>query len=217
MHLFLIRHAECLGQIDPAAFSDPDTALSPSGQQQAHSTAQRLATETPTHLVSSPLVRALTTATVLKEALPQCSLEAWPELVEVNSRSYTGLNRDSLIATFPSVSWADVPAQGWQYGGELYGGIFERCGIVLDRLSARFGDSARVALITHGGFANYLLNVILSISPSTPRWFELANCSLSAIRFVPNPQAERPNWPLFPPVQAEVLYLNDTGHLRPTA
>jgi hypothetical protein len=57
------------------------------------------------------------------------------------------------------------------------------------------------------------LHTLLGIPASTPQWFELANGSLSEIRLVPNPEAERPGWPLYPPVAVEILSLNDCRHL----
>ncbi len=81
MHLFILRHGECLGQIDPESFSDPDTALSELGQLQARQTAQRLAGENITQLISSPLIRALATASQIAESLAECRLGVWPEVV----------------------------------------------------------------------------------------------------------------------------------------
>ncbi len=215
MHLFILRHGECLGQIDPESFSDPDTALSELGQLQARQTAQRLAGENITQLISSPLIRALATASQIAESLGDCPLEVWPEVVEVNGRAYTGLSGAELVVRFPRATWpVDTLPDAWTHGGETYEGIFDRCRGVVTRLTTCFPAEARVALITHGGFANYLLHSILNIQPATPQWFELANCGISCVRFVPHPEQERPNWPLFPPVPAEILYLNDTAHLR---
>ena len=78
-----------------------------------------------------------------------------------------------------------------------------RCKRVLEKLALLPRDS-QVAMISHGGFGNYFLHSVLGLSFKQPIWFELANGSISHIRFVPNPKDERPDWPLYPPVNVEV-------------
>lgn len=103
---------------------------------------------------------------------------------------------------------------GWNHGGDIqYEMFFARAEQVLEQIKQQFGLDDHVGIVTHGGFANYLLHAILHIAPTTPQWFELANCSLSCVRVMPEPAKERPNWPLYPPVEAEVLNLNDVAHL----
>jgi broad specificity phosphatase PhoE len=212
LHLFIIRHGECLGQIDPQAFADKDSALSPLGERQARLTGQRLKMIGLTHIVSSPLIRALHTASLIAEVVENCPVEVWPELREVNMSVYNGLDALELGKRFPKATLLTGLTADYTYGGDTYAGLFVRAEQILQRLRQQFKHDDQVALITHGGFANYLLHAILNIQPDTPQWFELANCSISLVRFVPNPE-ERPNWPLFPPVQAEILSINDIAHL----
>jgi hypothetical protein len=58
-----------------------------------------------------------------------------------------------------------------------------------------------------------LFHTIFNIPAAQPAWFEIGNCAISKVRFVPDPEMERPNWPLYPPVQVELLAFNDTAHL----
>ena len=69
----------------------------------------------------------------------------------------------------------------------------------------------RAVVVTHGGFANYLLHEILGTARTPPHWFEIANCAITSIRFVPEEQRE--NWPLYPAAEAEILGVNDVSHL----
>ncbi len=69
MHLLIIRHGQCLGQCDPTYSSDPDSPLSPHGEHQAHQLAQRLCGEQLTHILSSPLVRSLLTASIIADVM----------------------------------------------------------------------------------------------------------------------------------------------------
>jgi broad specificity phosphatase PhoE len=215
MHLLIIRHGECLGQCDPSYYNDPDSPLSPRGQQQARQVAERLREEHVTHMLSSPLVRSLETASIIAETIAIERIDVWPELREGWSARHRGLGRAEIQRRFPhAVLPRGITDDGWDHGGDSdYATFFTRAERVLHEIKQQFSPDDRVAIIAHGGFANYLLHVILHIAPTTPQWFELANCSISAIRLVPEPEKERPNWPLYPPVQAEVLRINDVAHL----
>ena len=219
MHLLIIRHGECLGQCDPKYYSDPDSALSPLGEQQAHKVARRLVAEQVTHLLSSPLIRSLATASTIAETINIPTIDVWTELREGFSGDlYRSFGRAELQQRFPqAILPSSILDDGWNHGGEIsYEIFFARAEQTLHLIEERFGPDDRVALVTHGGLANYLLHAILHISPTTPQWFELANCSISHIRLVPEPANERSNWPLYPPVAAEVLSINDVSHLLNT-
>jgi broad specificity phosphatase PhoE len=210
MHLFIIRHGECLGQCDPAYGTDPDSPLSPQGEAQARAVADQLRTEQTTHIISSPLLRSLATAHIIADILDHASVDVWFDLREAWDDPYRSLRRAELQRRFPRVvlpvSMLDT---GWEHPGDkTYMSFLARAASVLDELKARFTHQDQVVIVTHGGFANALLHTILQIAPTTPQWFELANGSLSHIRLIPAPEQERPNWPLYPPVQAEVLYIN---------
>ena len=214
MHLFLIRHGECLAQIDPAVSNHPDTPLSPRGEQQAVAVAARVQGLGISHIVSSPLVRALSTANCLAEATGH-TIDVWPELREGWLGRYQGFARQELIERFPRAMFtASMLEAGWTHpGDDTYEALFDRAQTAMQRVQATFGPDDRIAIVTHGGMANYLLHALLQMSPATPQWFELANGSISHVRLVPDPKKERPDWPLYPPVQAEVWAINDISHL----
>ena len=217
MHIFIVRHGECLGQCDPAYYSDPDSALSLLGERQAQCTADQLRQERITHILSSPLVRSLATAHIIAEAVGVASIDVWLELREGWGGRHRGLGRTTLEERFPRVVLpASVSHDGWDHGDDTsYERFFARAEQTLNLIKERFEPDDRVVVVTHGGFANYLLHALLHIAPSTPQWFELGNCSISRIRLVPEPAKERPHWPLYPPVEAEVLSINDVAHLSP--
>jgi hypothetical protein len=50
-------------------------------------------------------------------------------------------------------------------------------------------------------------------SALSPQWFELANGSITRVRLIPDPQAERLDWPLYPPIPVEIKNINDIAHL----
>jgi broad specificity phosphatase PhoE len=215
MELLIVRHSECLGQCDPSAGNDPDTPLSPLGEQQARQTARRLQSEAITHVLSSPLLRALATATTLADVLGVDVVDVWPELREGWNEPYQGRGRAELLQRFPAARLpASITDLGWRHDGDMtYAHFFRRAEQTLQRIKSCFGPQDRIVLVTHGGFANSLLHALLNIAATTPQWFKLANCSISHIRLVPEPEVERTNWPLYPPVAVEVFSINDIAHL----
>jgi broad specificity phosphatase PhoE len=210
----LVRHGECLGQTDPQFWADPDTALSPHGIEQAIATAQQLATEQVTHLLSSPLVRALATADSIAMMCGIAHIHVWTELREGFSGTYRGLTRTQLQARFPRAVLAEtITEDGWNHGDADYDALWLRCQELTHSVRQQFTHQDHVVLVTRGGCANYLLHILLGIDRSSPQWFELANGSITRVRLVPDPQAERPGWPLYPPIPVEIKSINDIGHL----
>ena len=60
----------------------------------------------------------------------------------------------------------------------------ERARRLLADLLDRHGDSDdHVALVSHGGFYNYLLWAILGMEATWDRWFTLNNCAITHIAF----------------------------------
>jgi probable phosphoglycerate mutase len=198
MYLFVVRHGECLGQADPSYYTDPDSPLSLRGERQAAQVAQHLRTERVTHILSSPLVRSLATASIIAETIEIDAIDVWTELREGWHGPHRGVGRAELQRRFPRAMLPlCVMDDGWDHGGDTsYEAFFARARHVLNGIKQRFGPADRVLIVTHGGFANYLLHALLQIMPTTPQWFELANGSLSCIRLVPEPKTERPSWPL---------------------
>jgi broad specificity phosphatase PhoE len=210
MHLFIIRHGECLGQCDPAYYADPDSPLSSRGEAQARAVADQLRSEQTTHIISSPLLRSLATAHIIADILDNTSVDVWFDLREAWDDPYRSVRRAELQQRFPqAVLPASILEAGWEHPGDKsYVSFLARATSVLQEIKTRFTHQDRVVIVTHGGFANALLHTILQIAPTTPQWFELDNGSLSHIRLIPEPEKERPDWPLYPPVQAEVLCIN---------
>jgi len=223
MHLWLIRHGDCPSESAPGA-STPDGALSPMGEQQARQTARRLAGERVTHVLSSPLVRALATASFIAGAAGDLPVQVWTELREGYSDMpgrpvpiHRGHGRAELLRRFPrAILPPDIADDGWDHGGDTYASFLARCQDAARMLGTQFESQARVVIVAHGGSLNYLLHALLGISAATPTWFQMEHCAISAVRLVPE-EKQRWGWPLYPAVGVEVLGLNDVSHLRTAA
>lgn len=207
MELILVRHGEC-------GTSSIDDILTPTGEWQALQVGKRLADLHIAAFLSSPLLRALGTASIVAQQLGNCPFEVWTELREGLDAVYHGYGRQELLQRFPlAILPTDIKHDGWYHRGETQETMFERCQHILDRLHARFEPNDIIVIIAHGGILNYFLHVILNISPQTPVWFEMAYGAISQVRFVPKEQRHAYP-PLYPEMTVEIHSINDIMHLR---
>src|SRR4051812_32922694 len=96
--LYLVRHGETAFNRESRWQGHRDTTLTAFGEAQARAAARRLEREHPTALYTSPLTRALRTATVIGNAV---GLEPEPrdDLREVDVGSWEGLTADEVRAS----------------------------------------------------------------------------------------------------------------------
>jgi broad specificity phosphatase PhoE len=168
-----------------------------------------------THVVSSPLLRALETAHIVAEAVGIEQVEVWMAAREGFSATHRGYSRSVLAERFSrAVLPIEIVEDGWPHGDDTYATFLARAEETASRLNSQFGQEDHVVLVTHGGFANYLLHALLRIPPDTPAWFELANGSLTRMRFPSAPSPDDPVWPLYPPVRVEIHSINETARLQ---
>lgn len=221
MHLYLVRHGESHREAAPGVFT-PDGDLSALGEQQARLAAERLAAAAITHVLSSPLLRALATARAIAEAAGDLPIEVWTDLREgygdmpgVPVPLYKGPGRSALLRRFLRVVLPpDITEDGWEHGGDnRYPEFYARCSTVARLLETRFAPDDRVVVVGHGGCFNAVLHALLGIPVEAPVWFQMDLGAISTVRLVPE-QEQRRGWPLYPPVGVELLSLNDRSHLQ---
>jgi len=166
-----------------------------------------------THLYTSLMVRAIETGTLIAKEL-SLPLVAWEDVHETGGiyledhatgtrTGQSGKGRSEFAARFPDLILPDSLGEtGW------WNRPFEereqrppRAQRVVDELLRRHGNREdRVAVISHGGFFNYLLRVIFRIEREEC-WFALYNCAITRIDF----DAEH----------ARLVYLNRVEFLPP--
>lgn len=209
MHLFIVRHGQSTGNITTEDVPDGD--LTPLGAQQAREAGAQLAHEGVTHALCSPLVRALDTATAIAGACGIATIEVWPELQETRRNVHRGFGREALLARFPLAVFPHTfEADGWDHGGETYESGLERGGSAIAALRERFGPHDRVAVVSHGAFANYLLRALLQIPTAHHLWFTMNNCGITRVRFH-EVELNQGDWSF--PIEVQVLCVNDVSHL----
>ena len=204
------RQAHLLG----AFLRDAGTGSAPDGQDLQNAAGFGL-----THLYTSLMVRAVETGTIVTQAL-QIPLVAWVDLHEGggiylddeesgervgqpgNPRSYFEQNYPGLVLP----DWLDESGW-WNRPFESRTERRIRACRVMDELLRRHGNSNdRVALISHGGFYNHLMAVLLKPPevdrPPSPQavealtgdnvimtderevWFSMNNTAITRIDFV---------------------------------
>ncbi len=189
-----------------------DPGLTEVGRQQAEILAQFLCRADPTlqqpfdfqnvagfgitHLYSSLMVRAVATGTIVASAL-DLPLMAWEDLHEwggiylkdeqTDERvGLPGRNRVYFERCFPDLVLPDSLGEAgwWNRPFEELELRLPRARRFLHDLIERHGHTDdRVAIISHGGFYNYLLATILSLPDTGGYSFVLNNAAISRIDF----------------------------------
>jgi 2,3-bisphosphoglycerate-dependent phosphoglycerate mutase len=207
MHLYLVRHGECLAQSDPHYAADPDSPLSPQGNKQAYQAAHSFRSQAITHIVSSPLLRSLETAHIFADVLNLPHITVMVALREMWDVLGVGRVRADLVDMFPKGIFPEtITDSGWAYGGDTHERMIMRAQEVIRTLLSTYTREAHIVVITHGFMINYLLHNLLEISPTTLHWFEHHNCGITSIRIIP--EEERQRYDGYPPVGIEIFQVN---------
>jgi broad specificity phosphatase PhoE len=174
--IVLVRHGETDWNRERRFQGRADTPLNDAGRAQARELAELLASEPLAALYTSPLRRALETATIVGARL---GLEVGTSeaMQEIDVGSWQGLTVDEVRARFPEeahVTWAG----GWD-GGETYAQLDERVVAGLLELGARH-EGRHLAVITHGGPIRSAIAAShgLSFDDARPLFEPLANCAV---------------------------------------
>jgi broad specificity phosphatase PhoE len=156
LRLLFVRH----GQSEWNALSrwqgQADPPLSDLGRVQARTaadaidTAAKGAASPVAGIVSSTLVRALETATIISDALGVYPLHLEPDLVERNAGAWSGLTRREIDEQFPGYLANGTRPRGYEPDDVM----LDRTLRAVDRIIERFApidEPATVVVLTHGG------------------------------------------------------------------
>lgn len=149
-----------------------------------------------THLYCSLMIRAVATGNILARAL-NLPLVAWEELHETGGINrldgesgerigLPGKNRAYFERHHPDLILpASLGEEGWwNRPFEAYEERPLRARRFLEELLERHGNTDdRVAVISHGGFYNYLLQAILEMPGGEGIWFSLNNAAMTRLDF----------------------------------
>ncbi len=208
MRLFLIRHAESVGNRERRLQGRTDFPLTARGRRQAEELAAALSQERVASVYSSPIGRALETAEAIAGRL-RLTAVVEPALQEYDFGEMSGLTWAEIRERRPQLIeqlLSDSPAYPHYPGEEGREPFRKRVCEALWGISERHVGKDSVAVITHAGpIAVFLLDV-LQRGYQRPMPFTLDNASVTTVEIV-EPQPFQP--------RAVLVGLNDTCHLAP--
>lgn len=207
-NLYLIRHGQSLGSVEPiVAGMKGDAGLTPFGVQQAQRLHDRLATSGELQVevfLASSLPRALQTARIIAPALGLApTLD--DDLHELRpTPSGDGLPREEYVRRFGWVSFEDDATRPVGPGGESWASFAARISHALSRIT-REHEGKSIVAVCHGGVINaaFMHFFAMPLDRVPAAGFHTHNTSIT--HWAHDTSDERPRWRL-------VRY-NDDAHL----
>lgn len=200
MTLYVVRHGETEWNNERRLQGRLDVPLNETGLVQARALARHFEGRRLARVLTSPLRRALTTATMIAEAA-NCPLERANELIEIHHGIWQGLTVDEIETRYPDVwgSWSARPSQTYPPGAESLSAVLGRVRVLLQRLT-RGGDTC---LVTHGVVSQAIVVQLLGLEPDSLFTNTQANACINVFDIEE--------------AGAVVKALNVTAHLEPAA
>jgi alpha-ribazole phosphatase len=200
--ILLVRHGTTTFNETDHLQGRMDNPLNQRGRNEAARLAARLKGASIDAIFSSPLQRAVETATIVNGShnLP---LTLVPEFSEIDLGEWEGLNYSNVREQFPEIhqrwiSDPDFPIPG----GESFSTVCNRTRTGLERI---LQDSRKHILITaHASVNRAILSNLLQLDPAAARHFRTANAALSRLMLLENSLQQ---W-------AVVDFWNSTSHLE---
>ncbi len=221
MDVFLIRHAQSTNNaLTDVRLRTMDPLLTDLGLRQAERLAQHVARiipqghSVPTHLYCSPMWRALHTASFIAQATrltPKVGVGIHEHggiyLEHDDERGvvgYPGKTGPEILAAFPDVILPpEVTDEGWWQGGrEELAACYGRAARVIEGLRERVPTDERILMVSHGGFINSFIKLLLDQDLEWPVFYHHANTAITYLTFTGD-------------CHLDVHYLNRVDHLSP--
>lgn len=200
--ILLVRHGTTTFNETDHLQGRIDNPLNQKGRDEATRLAARLKCENLDAILSSPLQRAVETATIIN-SFHDLPLTLVPEFSEINLGEWEGLNYSKVRAQFPEIHqhWINDPDFPIP-GGESFSTVCARTRTGLERV---LQDGRKHILITgHASVNRAILSNLLQLSPASARLFRTGNASLSRFLLLENSLQQ---W-------AVVDFWNSTSHLE---
>lgn len=176
--LTLIRHGETMWSRSGQHTGRTDIPLTEHGEDQARSLTETVASLAPTHILTSPAIRARRTAELagLRQAAPE------PLLWEWDYGAYDGLTTPEIQRERPGWDlWSDGVVSGDDaHPGETVEQVGARIDLLLDRVRTLLADG-NVVLVAHAHVLRVLGARWLGLPPDAGRLFRLSTATLSTL------------------------------------
>jgi probable phosphoglycerate mutase len=149
--ILLIRHGETDWNRIRRFQGRSDLPLNQKGKDQAHALALALKDESLTAIYSSPLIRTLETARLIKVFHPSIPLFEEEGLVEMNLGEFEGMEAQRWAAEYPDFlrTWQETPASVTMPGGESLQEVQTRAIGTLERITKLYPTESTLLLCSH--------------------------------------------------------------------
>lgn len=197
--ILLVRHGQTNSNIDGYYMGRSDEDLNQEGYSQARKLSARLAGTSINTIYSSPLKRAVNTASIVAEP-HRLKTEVVQDLIEIGLGDWQGLYIDEIARGWPELwqQWRSDPTDVVLPNGESFQQVVKRAVRTIEKIAA--ADAGKtVVIVTHEIIVKLAVIYALGAPTSIYRRFDVFNASLSTIHV----HADRPR----------LITLNDVSHV----
>ncbi|HET6584724.1 MAG TPA: histidine phosphatase family protein [Nannocystaceae bacterium] len=198
--VYLVRHGATTVTAEDRFAGSTDVELSDEGRQQAQALGRRLASVPLSQIYSSPMKRAVSTATYIAEPHRLVPTEIWA-LHEVDHGRWEGRTRDEAAREFPEefAAWTEDPFRCAPEGGESGVQVMARALAAMRTIVER-DRGQTIAVVSHKATIRLLVCAWLGIDARGYRdRMDQSPAALNALDFKD-------------PTQARLLLFNDISH-----
>ncbi len=169
--IYLVRHGECAGNRENRVRGQVDFPLNENGLVQAEALALAIRDKGITHIYSSPLKRAFTTAEIISRACG-CGLSPDESFSNIRLDPWEGRLKSEIAASEPTAwsIWLNDPESLILDGAETLDQVMERTLSGLEKLIEKHKGET-FAVVSHRGALKPLLSGALGITK--PRFWRL--------------------------------------------
>lgn len=179
-HLYLVRHGQTAANVRQQLVGHTDIPLDELGQHQARQVGKRMQSVTLDAIVSSPLMRATSTAMEIARH-QQVEIVTDDRLREMNFGHAEGLTMVEAIDRFPELmALQRDPLDnefGWP-GGDVRNDFHSRVMTAFTEIAMSHQDR-HVAVVCHGGVIGSVIAQLDGGSPNDYTNYPIANCSIT--------------------------------------
>jgi broad specificity phosphatase PhoE len=200
--ILLVRHGTTAYNETDRLQGRIDNPLNQTGREETNRLAARLKNEKITAIFSSPLLRAVQTATAIN-SFHHLPLNIIPEFTEIDLGEWEGMNYTRVREQYADIhqrwiSDPDFPTPG----GESFTAVFTRTRTGLSQILQN--GQQNILITGHASVNRAILGNLLQLPPAVARWFRTSNAGLSRLLLMENSQSQ---WTV-------VDFWNSTAHLE---
>lgn len=194
--VFLIRHGVTAWHDEKRLLGQRDIELNEEGLAQADAIADALADLNISEVITSPLTRAVQTATKLAERY-QTQVTRDPRLIDFGVGRWEGLSYQAVAASPEYQRFLQDPLSAGIPGGETLLGVRDRAVAAIEQILQDTPAGDPVALISHAGVVRVLLAHYLGSNLANYHRLRVAPGSVSVLSFADGRELPRvlvTNW-----------------------